>query len=328
LVSDPSENTRLYSDGPTRVEHAYSAKDQAWILKAWRRRPNAEEAVFAQIERDAQYFRCWREQAEAEPLSASRQERYWQRIAPKVAAAASALAEALNDSCRYPDLIAAAHDVARANGLVPPDPPGVSLGLGVIWPAETRLEQAHGGLELLRQVIERASERAASRKGPAGRQADEALHWFVRALDKVYRHTALEPERPTNNDEGEKFGELLDFLDACLVPLGVERSVGALYSLWWDAVIEDVFNPWGPSLFGPRRRHSSSKRRDDIKAGEEPVKAAPRKRKRQVTVHWVAQGQQRHSAPMTEVEAQKFVERLRADKVEAPTIRDVADTRR
>jgi hypothetical protein len=47
--------------------------------------------------------------------------------------------------------------------------------------------------------------------------------------------------------------------------------------------------------------------------------------KKRFTVHWVAQRQERHSAPMTEVEAQKFLEKLRAEKAEAPLIREASD---
>jgi hypothetical protein len=47
--------------------------------------------------------------------------------------------------------------------------------------------------------------------------------------------------------------------------------------------------------------------------------------KKRFTVHWVAQRQDRHSAPTTEVEAQKFMAKLRAENAESPTMREAGD---
>jgi hypothetical protein len=48
--------------------------------------------------------------------------------------------------------------------------------------------------------------------------------------------------------------------------------------------------------------------------------------KKRFTVHWTAQRQERHSAPMTEVEAQRFLDKLRAENAESPSMREAEDT--
>jgi hypothetical protein len=47
--------------------------------------------------------------------------------------------------------------------------------------------------------------------------------------------------------------------------------------------------------------------------------------KKRFTVHWVAQRQERHSAPMTEVEAQRFLDKLRSENAESPSIREAIE---
>lgn len=45
--------------------------------------------------------------------------------------------------------------------------------------------------------------------------------------------------------------------------------------------------------------------------------------RKRFTVLWIAQRQERRSAMMTDVEAQKFADKLRSDKAEGVTIREV-----
>ena len=83
------------------------------------------------------------------------------------------------------------------------------------------------------RVLQEAEGRVQQDIRPAGNRPDQDQHEFVCSIERIYQQAALEPRRP-NFDPilEEERGELLDLLNACLLPLGVKMTRSALLGLY------------------------------------------------------------------------------------------------
>jgi hypothetical protein len=166
----------------------------------------------------------------------------------KRAEAFLAAAEAVGANMRLAeDIRGAADALAKRDGL--PDfgpeliryesiPPGDPISMPV-WhgAAEKQIKKTHDGLRWFVRVLREAEARAQQGIRPAGNRADLPQHEFVCGIERVYQKTALEPRRPNFDPiSEEERGELLDLLNACLLPLGVNMTRSALLGLYRRAI--------------------------------------------------------------------------------------------
>ncbi len=231
----------------------YSPTDRATIQDAFVRKLDMfggkidGRHVMESVESAASFYVDWRDASRVPDLSPSQQARYWKGVAGKLSVARSALTDAAQHYRRMPEMHAAASDIGRLDGDFPDfEPDRVPVGDGSdssaqqfvrVWPVERQLERINKLVGWAERVAERANERAtwlSMGKGP-----DEALHTFVRQLDQVYRALAADPKNPKteNHRDNLKGGELLQFLDACLRPLGIALTPEGMTSLWRRAMV-------------------------------------------------------------------------------------------
>lgn len=181
-------------------------------------------------------------------VSPSIRERRLQNVLSKLRGAVAAVRELPTSELDH--LQTAGQDVAKADGKLPdvqPEPvelpprPGQSEPEFMnVWHADLQIEASLEQLDWLIRSVERAIERARQEKDShGGRRADDALHMTIRLLDKVYRECAADPRTP-GADIGDgsadsrtwRKGELLDFLEAALRPLGIQKNREAVYADW------------------------------------------------------------------------------------------------
>lgn len=138
------------------------------------------------------------------------------------------------------ELEAAGADLAETEGGLPDviaiqiADPGIpdEIEPGVIkaWDARSQITASLERLYWLIRCTEQALKRVHREKAPkGGNRADEALHDLIKDLHSVYFEFG---ETPQNPGRAGREGELMDFLEAALKPLGFEREREALYSLW------------------------------------------------------------------------------------------------
>lgn len=139
------------------------------------------------------------------------------------------------DRDRWALLYGAAEELADREGALPDlELEFEDLGDGgspvPVWPIDRQLELAletEGGIAWLQRVVQAAAEAIDIRH--AGNRADEALHWLVRHLQKLYLDAAAAPSGLTYDDAaGTAAGEFFDFLLGCVGPLGVTSNGEAL----------------------------------------------------------------------------------------------------
>jgi hypothetical protein len=131
------------------------------------------------------------------------------------------------------DLLAAAETVADREWELPDLSFERDAAGTFIWPLEEQIDLALGsvaGMAWLARVAAEAIARIEADLGPAGNRGNELAEALDRALVGICAEVAAHPQGPAFNDaEGRHVGELLDFLCACLRPIGDPRSPEALY---------------------------------------------------------------------------------------------------
>jgi len=113
-------------------------------------------------------------------------------------------------------------------------PPGNPITLQS-WggPAQEQIKKVRGALHWFVEVLRLAEARAQQGIRPASRRADEPLYEFLFGIEQLYEQAACNPTRPHFDpiEEVER-GELLDLINACLAPLGVNMTRSALLALY------------------------------------------------------------------------------------------------
>ncbi len=146
------------------------------------------------------------------------------------------------------DILGAAVALAKRDGL--PDfgpelmryesiPPGDPISMPV-WhgTAANQIKKIYEDLRWLVRVLSETERRAKQDIRPAGKRADLPQHEFVCGIERIYQETALSPRRPRFDPiSDEERGELLDLLDTCLFPLGVNMTRSALLGLYRRATV-------------------------------------------------------------------------------------------
>jgi hypothetical protein len=140
------------------------------------------------------------------------------------------------------DILGAADALAKRDGL--PDfgpelipyesiPPGDPMSMPV-WQgaAAKQIKKIHEDLRWFVRILKEALERTKQDIRPAGKRADLPQHEFVCGIERIYQETALAPGKPYFDPiSDEERGELLNLLDTCLFPLGVNMTRSALLGL-------------------------------------------------------------------------------------------------
>ena len=183
----------------------------------------------------------------------SERERRFQGVHNKVRAAATAVRK-LN-RLDLDHLEVAGQDLAKDEGGLPDiEPELVVLPLLPgqtepdqinIWDAARQINATLERLDWLCRFVERAIEQTVQEKAGHGSPvADKALHTTIRILSEIYFAFADDPRTPgtdigddSEEDKTWRKSELLDFLEAALRPLGVQKSREAIYSLWRRAAL-------------------------------------------------------------------------------------------
>lgn len=185
----------------------------------------------------------------------SDRERRLQPVLKKLRAASAAV-QGLS-SADLDHLNSAGQDLGKTEGRLPdvepervtlPPPPGqTEPDCMNIWDGARQIDAGLERLNWLVRCVERAIERVGREKLPhGGAVADDPLHAVIRKLNKTYLEYAADPRTPgTNIGDGSRESrtwrqsELLDFLEAALCSLGIQKSREAIYGDWRRATAED-----------------------------------------------------------------------------------------
>lgn len=234
------------------LEDVYGAADLRAILDTVRWRSDVpRDQIARRVDRAAWWYKSARRLLK-ENRRPSERERRLKRVLRKLRAAATAVQELSPNDRNH--LEAAGQDLAKANGSLPdvqPEPvelpkrPGQSEAEFMnVWDTRRQIVASLERLSWLVRCVERAIERVARDKATHGSPiADEALHTTIWLLQEVFFGYAADPHTPgANIGDGSaesrtwREGELLDFLEAGLKPLGVLKTREAIYADWRRAI--------------------------------------------------------------------------------------------
>jgi hypothetical protein len=142
----------------------------------------------------------------------------------------------------------AAQQLATRDGQLPdlapdqielPTVPGADPSLryhSSFWPVEKQLERSLASLRWLQRCVAEASSLAGDEKTTTGNRPNEAKHGLYRQIACIYSENALNPQNPQQDIiEETYFGEVLEFFEACLLPLGVVDSRRVIYDTFSSA---------------------------------------------------------------------------------------------
>ena len=255
--SDPRQHQnsqpkkRLWIRGPLTEEELasgqryYSDTDISRIHQTFKARPNLDQDNFARrLETAARWFAELAAAKKGKPPSESQRE--WERRAELIRTALAALEQM--DIRAQSDLAYAADELARRTGELPdfgptkielPALPGIEPGLSdnmSVWPVEAQIQKSMDSLNWLHQCLLEATSRATKEKSKPGNRPNESKHFFYRTAVAAYRDAAQQPKNPLKDRiSGHLCGEVLDFIEACLKPLGVADSRGVIYDTYYRA---------------------------------------------------------------------------------------------
>lgn len=102
---------------------------------------------------------------------------------------------------------------------------------------ENKINKMYDDVRWLVRVLREAESRIERDIQPAAKRSDEALYGFIQRIHPIYQELAVNPKAPYFDaiaDQEE--GEFLKFLDACLRPLGVNKTHSALRGLYRRAI--------------------------------------------------------------------------------------------
>lgn len=242
----------------------YTTEDRSRIICSFKGKPNFDLAdFFRRLEATADFYTKWaaggahhrRKPSDAKRsfevlrdqltkllgdlVSAETQLGFERNRSRRVARARAKIVLRLNaikaDRDLWALLYGAAEELADREGALPDlELEFEDLGDGgspvPMWPIDRQLELAletGSGIAWLQRVVQAATRAFDIRH--AGNRADEALHWLVRHLQKLYLDTAAAPSGLTYDDAAETAaGEFFDFLLGCVGPLGVTSNGEAL----------------------------------------------------------------------------------------------------
>ena len=233
----------------------YTAGQMGRILGTVKWRSDAQsDEIQRQLENAASFYKSYRRLL-PEVQQPSVQERRFQAVLNKLCAAAAAVRGISKTDLDY--LNAAGQDLARDEKSLPdvePDQVVVPLMPGQaepdyvnIWDAIRQIDVSLERLDWLIRCVEQAIKRTGLEKRPhGGPVADDPLHILIRNLNKVYLEYADDPRTPgtdTGDDSEDsrtwRKSELLDFLEAALCPLGIEKRREAIYGHWRRATAQN-----------------------------------------------------------------------------------------
>ena len=235
----------LTQDEVANGQTYYSEADINRILGQFALRPDIDRAEFArQLEVAAWWFVNLAASNRGKPPSTL--QRKWQREARRLEELIAKFDQ--RDGREQAALEYAAEDLARRRGKlpdlapeiieVPPIPgagPSPSDSL-TVWPIEEQLRKSQAAIEWYYECITEAATQAASEKSKPGNRPIEAKHNFYRAVARIYEEAALNPQNPQKDRVEEVFcGEVFDFFEACLRPLGVQDTRRTIYDTYYNA---------------------------------------------------------------------------------------------
>lgn len=238
--------------GADFVPATYSTEQLADIMKTVGWRPDSSlDEIGGRIQRAARWYAPYRELI-ADRSRPSKRERALRAVKGKLDAAAQSI-RTLPRACQD-DLQIAGERLAREEGALPdiepdyiplpPVPGKVEQEFVAYWDSAQQIEVCLDRLHWLVRCVELAADRAKHEKATHGSPVpDDALHTVIRLLHVTYFCFAADPRTPsadTGDESAEqrtwRGGELLDFLQAALRPLGIQKYREAIYSDWRRAV--------------------------------------------------------------------------------------------
>jgi hypothetical protein len=240
----PGLRAPLSDDHDAAGETYYGPDHLAVIDRSFEAKPNADLAEFRRkIERQAWLYVAYEHGKTRRPLPSDRK-RHIAKLRKRAAAFAEALDSARSSIWLAEDIRGAAEKLARRKEALPSYPPDLieyescPPGDPVIlqsWgrPAEEQIKTVYDELQWFLEVLRLAEMRAQQAIRPASPRADEPLHEFICGIERLYEQTASNPTRPYfDPTEDVQRGELLDLINACLTPLGVNLTRSALLALY------------------------------------------------------------------------------------------------
>ncbi len=245
-----SKKRRWIRDPLTEEEIAsgqsyYSETDIESIFQSFKHRSDLDKAQFARRLKDtAFWFVSLAAAGKGEPPSTL--QRKWEHRAKKIKELIAEF-ERLGGREKA-NLEYAAEQLAQRMGELPdltpdkielPPVPGADPSPSdylMVWPVEEQLRKSIAALEWLHQCVNEAGAQAGDEKAKGGNRPIEPKHAFYRDVVGIYDEAALAPKNPQKDRiRGDVYGEVLDFLEACLRPLGVCDTRKVIYKTYYRA---------------------------------------------------------------------------------------------
>ena len=224
----------------------YSESDIEGVLRTVKFRSDLNQNKFAQdLETAAFWFVNLAAADKAKPPSTLQRE--WDRRAKNI----ETLLADLNQMSMQEraDLEHAAEQLAQRTGELPdlaprrielPPLPEVEPSpsdYATVWPVMEQIEKSLGALRWLHQCFTEAASRARNDKAEPGNRPIEEKHEFFHVLIDLYNEGATAPDEPRKDRPNREYhGESLDFIEACLKPLGVRDSREVIHDTYYRVV--------------------------------------------------------------------------------------------